>query len=64
MALAQPSPAPVQQIVRWITLGATTLAVAIALSLVGLSNIGSWLAVLGAALMAWNLHRLGRTGAS
>lgn len=55
---------PLPQIVRWITLGATTLAVAIALSLLGMSSVGSWLAVTGAALMTWNLHRLGRTGPS
>jgi hypothetical protein len=54
----------VPQIVRWIALGATTLVVAIALSLLGMSSVGSWLAVTGAALMTWNLHRLGRTGAS
>jgi hypothetical protein len=52
------------QIVRWITLGGTTLAVGIAVSLIGMSSVGSWLVVVGAALMIWNLHRLGRTGAS
>jgi hypothetical protein len=52
------------QIVRWIALGATTLAVGIAVSLIGMSSVGSWLVVVGAALMTWNLHRLGRTGAS
>jgi hypothetical protein len=64
MAVASDATNPVPQIVRWITLGAATLAFAVALSLVGLSNLGSWLAVVGAALMTWNLHRLGRTGAS
>lgn len=53
-----------QQIVQWIRIGGAALVVAIALCLVGLSGVGSWLAVIGTALMTWNLHRLGRTGAS
>lgn len=53
-----------QQIVQWIRIGGAVLVVAIALCLVGLSGVGSWLAVIGVALMTWNLHRLGRTGAS
>lgn len=53
-----------QQIVQWIRIGGAALVVAIALCLVGLSGVGSWLAVIGIALMTWNLHRLGRTGAS
>lgn len=64
MAVAPAPTSTPQQIVQWIRIGGAALVIAIALCLIGLSNVGSWLAVIGIALLTWNLHRLGRTGAS
>jgi len=52
------------RIVQWIRLGGGITVLAIALGVLGIPSLSSWLAVLGVGLMTWNLHRLGRTGAA